>query len=238
MFACEVHGDKAQALGEELETQGKKLMRIAMGIGPREGQMAPPDLCLYANKAWVPWSMECSLREDRLHKSLKASGTTTWPGIVYAKGGKRVGKPTVVFPRKAPPGSNSKKATKWVARRKREEVSKLSKAIKPNSVREWVMAAGRSKTTCEQLPHNFRRWRAGLFEIPKVKVGGVHPQYMQCALCGQEGQKATAVHYFLKCPHHEVVEHREQMMSEFHVAFADPELVSMQKVWEESTEGQ
>ena len=63
---------------------------------------------------------------------------------------------------------------------------------------------------------------------------------MQCALCGQEGQKATAVHYFLKCPHHEVamVEHREQMMSEFHVAFADPELVSMQKVWEESTEGQ
>ena len=140
LFACEVHRDKA--LGKQLETQGTKLMRIAMGIGPREGQMAPPDLCLYANKAWVPWSMECSLRKDRLHKSLKASGTTTWPGIVYAKGSKRVGKPTVVFPRKAPPGSNSEKATKWVAKRKREEVSKMSKAIKQSSVREleWVIS--------------------------------------------------------------------------------------------------
>ena len=43
-----VHKDKA--LRKKLETRGKKLLRIAMGIGPRGGQVAPPDLCLYANK--------------------------------------------------------------------------------------------------------------------------------------------------------------------------------------------
>ena len=64
-------------LGKRLEALGKNLLRIAMGIGPKEGQMEPPDLCLYRNKEWVPWSMECSLRGDRLHKSLKASGAAT-----------------------------------------------------------------------------------------------------------------------------------------------------------------
>ena len=236
LFGCEVHGDKA--LGRKLETRGKVLIRIAMGIGPREGQMAPPDLCLYANKAWVPWSMECSLRKDRLHKSLKASGSTTWPGIVYAKGGKSVGKPTVVFPKRAPPGSNCAKAAKWVGKRKREEVSKIKKYIKPDSVKEWVVVAGRSKTPSGRLPCSFRRWRAGLFEIPVVKTAGVHPQYRHCTLCKQRDEKATAVHYLLKCSHYEVEKHREDMMAMFDEAMSDPELAPMHKVWEDSTEGQ
>ena len=236
LFACEVHRDKS--LGKKLETQGKKLLRVAMGISPGEGQLPPPDLCLYADKAWVPWSMECSLRRDRLHKSLKASGATTWPGIVYAKGGKRVGKPIVVFAKKAPPRKNSGKAARWVRKRKREEVAKIRKSIKPDSVREWAEAAARSKTPSHGLPHNFRRWRAGLFDIPKVKAVGVHPQHKKCTLCGQQGEKATAVHYFLKCSHHEVIEHRQNMVDEFHVALTDPEAEPMQKVWDGSTQSQ
>ena len=35
-----------------------------------------------------------------------------------------------------------------------------------------------------------------------------------------------------------MVEHRQQMLSEFHVAFADPELRPMQNVWKESTKDQ
>ena len=93
-----------------------------------------------------------------MHKSLKASGATTWPGIVYAKGGKSVGKPIVVFAKKAPPEKNSGKAARWVRKRKREEVAKIRKSIKPDSVREWAEAAARSKTPSDGLPHNFRRW--------------------------------------------------------------------------------
>ena len=89
--------------------------------------------------------MECSLRRDRLHNSLKTSGATTWPGIVHTKGCKRVGKPIVVFAKKAPPGKNSEKAARWVRRRKREEVAKIGKSIKPDSVREW---AGRRRLQC------------------------------------------------------------------------------------------
>ena len=144
----------------------------------------------------------------------------------------------MVLYKNAPPGSNSAKARSWVEAKKRVVVSKIRKATKPGSVKEWVSAAGMSRNKCEELPHNFRRWRAGLFDIPKVKCEGVHPQHKQCAMCGEAGQKATAVHYFLECPHHEVVEHREQMLSEFHVAFADPELRHMQNVWGESEEDQ
>ena len=234
LFACEVHRDKS--LGKQLETQGKKLLRVAMGISPGESQLLPRDLCLYADKAWVPWSMECSLRRDRLHKSLKASGSTTWPGVVYAKGGMRVGEPIVVFAKKAPPGKNSGKAARWVRKRKREVVAKIGKSIKPDSVREWAAAAAWSETPSEVLPHNFRRWRAGLFDISKNKVVGVHPQHKKGTLCGQQGDKATAVHYFLKCSHHEVVEHRQNMVDEFQVALTDPEAEPMHKVWDGSTQ--
>ena len=85
-----------------------------------------------------------------------------------------------------------------MGKRKREKVSKIRRTIKPGPVKEWAMAAGRSKTPCGQLPCSFRRWRTGLFDIPVVKAAGVHPQYMQCTLCDQQGEKATAVHYFLK----------------------------------------
>ena len=56
--------------------------------------------------------MECAFRRGRLHKSVKASGATTWPGVMYAKGGKMVGKPAVVFAKEAPPGENSEKAAR------------------------------------------------------------------------------------------------------------------------------
>ena len=52
------------------------------------------------------------------------------------------------------------------------------------------------------------------------------------------GEEATAVHYFLKCSHHEVIEHRQNMIDEFHVALIDPEVEPMQKVWEDSTQNQ
>ena len=83
-------------------------------------------------------------------------------GIVYAKGGKRVGKSIAVFAKKAQRGKNSEKAARWVRKRKREELARIGKSIKPDSVREWAAAAARSKTPSEGLPHNFRRWRAGL----------------------------------------------------------------------------
>ena len=56
----------------EARAQGKELWGVAMSISPRGGQMAPPELCLHDNKAWVPWSMECLLRRDSLHKSLSS----------------------------------------------------------------------------------------------------------------------------------------------------------------------
>jgi hypothetical protein len=105
-------------------------------------------------------------------------------------------------------------------------------------VKEWVVVAGRSKTPSGRLPCSFRRWRAGLFEIPVVKTAGVHPQYKQCTLCKQRDEKATAVHYLLKCSHYEVEKHREDMMAMFDEAMSDPELAPMHKVWEDSTEGQ